>query len=576
MMISKFRPVFSLFLVTIIITTVFVMVLAFPTQHSVAQTENDFCAVILSEWREGRDVPNKHLEGATAVVDGKLYIFTGFETNSLVPGTIIDVYNPSTGIWETAASPLKKMPFAATHLQAAVDGQYVWFAGGFTGKHPGPPTDAVWRYDTLSDSWLKGPNLPEKRAAGFLVRVGRNLHYGGGLTFDRDTNMSNHWVLNIDNPDAGWQTLPALPDARNHLSGVELGGKLYAVGGQYFHDHNPIDLRIMHVFDPATSTWTRGKDLLFNRSHFEPGTTKIGGRFIIVGGRNNQIVGEGRLSEVTLFDPFRDRWRELRELPVDLIAPVASVIGDQIIVTAGGSNWNVPQRSTYLADISYDCTFEPTPSSPQGTATPIKTALTLLQPAEGQTIHSSEQIFEWQYLPGTTDYKIKFKGISLVYRAQRSLTPFDLVCTDISCSSAIKPLPALPNKEQILWRVIAKAPGIKGKSDWQHFFTSMPGAATLVEPQQDETLSPASPVFSWTPVSVASHYKLIVKDLQGNKVLKQVILAEEAYCNETLCSFNGRDGGLQLTVGQNYRWLVKAISSDGGVKSDVRNFQAAS
>jgi N-acetylneuraminic acid mutarotase len=573
MMVFKLRQILLILAVSFILGIFALMV---PGHSSSAQTENDFCAVVLSEWREGPQIPNKHLEGATALVDGKLYIFTGFETNTLVPGTIIDVYNPETGLWETTATPLKKIPFAATHLQAAVDGQYVWFAGGFTGKHPGPPSDSVWRYDTVNDSWLKGPNLPQKRAAGFFVRIGRVLHYGGGLSIDRDTNMSDHWALNIDNLAAGWQVLPSLPDARNHLSGVELEGKLYAVGGQYFHDHNPIDLQIMHIFDPATSTWTRGLDLLFNRSHFEPGTTKIGGRVIIVGGRNNQIVGEGRLSEVTLFDPFRNRWRELRELPVDLIAPVASVIGDQIIVTAGGSNWDIPQRDTYIADISYDCTPEPTTSAPLPTDTPVSQNLTLIQPSEGQTIHGGAQIFEWQALPDVTEYKIKFKGISMVYRAKKSFTPLDLVCSNSSCSIPLSALVPLPNKEQLLWRIIAKAPGVEGKSDWHHFFTSMPGITTLVAPENDFTLNPASPIFSWTPVAAATHFQLIVKDFEGNKVLKQTVAVADGICNETLCSVNGRNVGLQLTIGQNYRWKVKAISPDGGIKSETRSFRAIS
>jgi N-acetylneuraminic acid mutarotase len=567
---------FHAFFILIGILLTGILALIFPLHPSSAQTENDFCAVVLSEWRQGPDVPHKHLEGATAFVDGKLYIFTGFETNSLVPGTIIDVYNPETGVWETATKSLKKMPFASTHLQAAVDGQYVWFAGGFVGKHPGPTTDAVWRYDTVNDSWTKGPNLPAKRAAGFFARIDRKLHYGGGLIFDRDTTMPDHWELDIDNVDAGWKSLAPLPDARNHLSGVELEGKLYAIGGQYFHDHNPVDLRIMNIYDPVSGSWSRGPDLLFNRSHFEPGTTKLGGRVIIVGGRNNQIEGEGRLSQVTLYDPFRNRWRELRELPVDLIAPVASVMGDQIIVTAGGSNWNVPQRSTYLADISYDCTPEPTQSAPQATVTPVIQDLTLLQPLEGQVIHSSKQLFEWQTLPGSTEYKIKLKGVSTVYHGKQNFAPLDLICSGTSCSTALNTSVVMPNKEQILWRVIAKAPGVKGKSDWHHFLTEMPGAAVLVNPQVDATLSPASPVFTWTPVAAATHYKLIVKDLEGNNVLKQNITVGDATCTATLCSFNGRDGGLQLTVGQNYRWLVKAMSGDGTIKSETRKFRAAS
>lgn len=558
----------------LLLTAIFIMLL--PVQQSTAQDANEHCRVVLSQWRSGPEIPNKHLEAGTAVVGGKLYVFTGFDTNSLNTSKVVDVYNPATGKWETASKPLKQMPFAASHIQAAVDGQYVWFAGGFTGKHPGPTTDAVWRYDTASDSWMQGPKLPGKRAGGFLVRVGRTLHYGGGLINDRDTSMPNHWELNLDNIAAGWKSLPDLPDARNHLSGIAIKGRLYAIGGQHFHDHDPVDLKSMHIYDPETRTWTQGRDLLFHRSHFEPGTTQLGPRAIIVGGRNNRIVGQGRLSEVTVYDTIQQRWYELRELPVDLIAPVAAVLGDQLIVTGGGSNWDVPQTKTYIADISYDCSTQPTTTAPTPTPTAIKQKVSLYQPAEGQTIHTSQQVFEWGNLNGATEYKIKFKGANSTYRAKQTFKPLDLVCSNQRCSSVVNVSPRLPNKEQLLWRVIVKAPGVKGKSDWRPFNTRMPGKAALSQPADNGLLNPASPVFKWTPVPYATQYKLIVKDLDNNKVLKQSIKSGDGTCSGTVCSFNGRHGGIQLTIGQNYRWLVKSVSPDGKIKSEVWRFKVGS
>ena len=85
-----------------------------------------------------------------------------------------------------------------THLNPAIGGNTIWFAGGFKGKHPGPVTAEVWKYNVAADRWTEGPPLPERRAGGGLAVVGRTLHYVGGYKFDRDTNAGDHWSLSLD------------------------------------------------------------------------------------------------------------------------------------------------------------------------------------------------------------------------------------------------------------------------------------------------------------------------------------------------------------------------------------------
>jgi hypothetical protein len=142
-----------------------------------------------------------------------------------------------------------------SHIQAAVDGQTVWIAGGFIGKNPGAPSTNVWRYDTVNDLWYSGPALSAQRAAGLLVREGRKLHYIGGVSSDRDTSYASHWALNLDNLSEGWKSSTGLPNPSNHHSGAYI--------------------------DSGNRTVVAKADLPFPRSHFEPGT-------VIVGGRANQ------------------------------------------------------------------------------------------------------------------------------------------------------------------------------------------------------------------------------------------------------------------------------------------------
>ena len=145
------------------------------------------------EWKKAAPSPFARVESPTAVVDGKMYLFGGF-TDDLGASNELDVYDPANDSWTRK----KDMPTRLTHLNPAVDGKTVWFAGGFQGKHPGPASAEVWKYDVAADSWAAGPDLPERRASGGLAVVGGKLHYFGGYKADRDTNAADHWSLSLD------------------------------------------------------------------------------------------------------------------------------------------------------------------------------------------------------------------------------------------------------------------------------------------------------------------------------------------------------------------------------------------
>lgn len=321
--------------------------LALPAEATKVAPRLTTCPHTLSEWRTAAPAPAGHLEGASAVIDGRLYLFGGYESYPLVSSTRVDVYNPATNIWETEAAPRGPMPFATSHMQAALDGTDVWFAGGFVGNHPGPLTNEVWRYDSVNDQWWQGPSLPVKRASGAMAVYNGRLHYISGLR-DRQNDVPTHYVLDLRNPTI-WTTLAPLPRPRNHFQAVVIGGKIYVVGGQVGHDDNPVDVAQVDVYDPATGTWAVRAKMPAPRSHFEPATLKMGARIVGLGGRANTL-GQSAVGSVVQYHPPTNRWHTLGDLPVPLYESSAGFINDQLIVTAGGTNWNVFQSNTWIAD----------------------------------------------------------------------------------------------------------------------------------------------------------------------------------------------------------------------------------
>ncbi|WP_165795433.1 Kelch repeat-containing protein [Deinococcus koreensis] len=294
-------------------------------------------------WGARGAAPTTLYEGQGAAVGGRLYVFGGFDRN------LDGVPTATRAAWRFDASDnrwaaLKPAPQALTHAGTAVDGASIYVAGGFLGDHPGPETDQVWRYDTAADSWTALPPLPSPRGAGALVRLGRDLHFFGGVrrTPDgeyRDDN-AQHWVLPLDG--GSWREAAPLPNARNHLAGVALGGRIYAIGGQHGGNEARDNQSDVHAYDPATDAWTAVSPLPLPLSHIAASTTVWRGQIVVVGGVTNASGSgafEGREMETVLaYDPRSNRWSRLQPLPAPRQSSVADVIGDALVVSTGSTS----------------------------------------------------------------------------------------------------------------------------------------------------------------------------------------------------------------------------------------------
>lgn len=278
-------------------------------------------------WNEVSESQLAKVEAQSAKLGSKLYVFSGF-LEGLKITDVTEIYDVFTDTWSLGAP----IPTAVTHMGSVVVNQEIWIIGGFAGDHPGDATDKVQIYNTITDTWSDGPPLPVMRASGAAVVSGDKVHYFGGLLPDRVTDSGDHFVLDINNISAGWQAAAMLPDARNHLGGAAINGKIYAIGGQIGHDDGVKDLAFLDVYDPSSNTWSRLAELPSARSHFEPGTIVDDGKIIIVGGRKGSFFYDG----VTQYDPQTNTWSELCPLPEKNLAPAAKVFGDSLLVSNGG------------------------------------------------------------------------------------------------------------------------------------------------------------------------------------------------------------------------------------------------
>lgn len=283
-------------------------------------------------WTEQAPALQAVFEAQGAAVGGALYVFGGFDS-SLQTTAASQMYDLAANRW----SSVSDMPEQVTHGAVAVDGTIIYIAGGFVGPHPGPQTNHVWKYDTVARTWSLGPSLPEARGGGALVRQGRELHFFGGTERDlinRSVYLRDrpeHWVLRLDG-GAAWTNAAPMPNPRNHMAGVALGGLIYAIGGQHLGDEIAGNQSDVQAYDPTTNSWTARADMPRPAGHISSSTFVQNNRIMVIGGVTQ---GSLKAANVIEYDPSSNRWAELTPIPEARQSPVADAIGNQVVVTAG-------------------------------------------------------------------------------------------------------------------------------------------------------------------------------------------------------------------------------------------------
>ncbi|MEO6434184.1 MAG: kelch repeat-containing protein [Tepidisphaeraceae bacterium] len=293
-------------------------------------------------WKQVANAPQNKFEAMGKTIDGKLYVMGGYFSNSIETTAQVAVYDPAVDQWTTRGD----MPEKLTHSGTAGDFGYIYLAGGYVGDWLGratPVTRHVWRYDTASDTWTSMLPLPVGRSAGGLVRVGRKLHFFGGLDVHK-RDRAEHYVLDLRKPTK-WVEAAALPNPRNHLGSAEVGGKIYAIGGQHDLNEHTGNETAVHAYDVVTGAWSAVASLPRPISHQHNATFVLSGKVLSVGGSSNESHAQ---QDVLEYDPATNKWRTRGQLPVPLSATVADLLNGHLIVTGGSSQGSQPIPRTWI------------------------------------------------------------------------------------------------------------------------------------------------------------------------------------------------------------------------------------
>ncbi|MBP6443999.1 MAG: hypothetical protein KA267_08270 [Gemmatimonadales bacterium] len=291
------------------------------------------------QWERAEEVPHLRLDGATAVIGDTVYLLGGVGPGDTLSAiSTVDIFDPVTRRWSTGPA----LPSALSHIQAAVVGDStIWIAGGFLGKHGGPPTAGTWRLDRRLGQWVAGPSLPEARGGGALVALGDTLYYAGGWGADRSTDRGEVWQL-LPRATA-WRPRAAMPVARGDAAAVGRDGRVLLFGGQQSHDVTPVDLADAWAYDPRADRWTALPAMPATRSHATAAVVQWGDWVLIPGG--GDIAAGRRFSPDMLgYHVQRNVWRRLPELPLRLRGGNGWLRGDTLQLAGGAEVNNAPSN----------------------------------------------------------------------------------------------------------------------------------------------------------------------------------------------------------------------------------------
>ena len=181
-------------------------------------------------------------------------------------------------------------------------------------------------YDPESDSWQNVAPLPSRLDHIQGVELGGKIYYIGGLAGWPRPHADSVYVY--DPATDRFSTGARMPRGRGAGGVVTHDGRIYYAGG--LHDGRAVPW--FDAYDPQTDSWSQLPDLPRARDHFHAVVVK--GKLYAIGGRDSELGQE--ISETDVYDFETGTWRTgLASIPTPRGGFAAVAVGSEILVLGG-------------------------------------------------------------------------------------------------------------------------------------------------------------------------------------------------------------------------------------------------
>jgi N-acetylneuraminic acid mutarotase len=253
----------------------------------------------------------------SALLDGRIYTPGGLDAQGAA-SALVEVYDPSANRWGSAPP----MPEARHHHGVATAAGKLYVLGGYLpGPPPWRPSDAVFVFDLQSQSWSRGASMPAPRAAHTSVELGGKIYSIGGVQSDGVVGTNEVY----DPSTNSWTALAPMPTPREHLAAAAVGSRILVVGGRA-----PSNRHELEAYSPADDQWERLQDMPTARGGLA--AAALGDKLYAVGGEV-----PGVFSNTEQYDAATNTWRAMAGILTPRHGMGAVPMGDELYVIGGGT-----------------------------------------------------------------------------------------------------------------------------------------------------------------------------------------------------------------------------------------------
>jgi N-acetylneuraminic acid mutarotase len=246
------------------------------------------------------------------------------------------------------------MPRPAHHAALAAANGKIYVIGGFVvpEKTQIPvgaawePIDDVWEYDPAADSWKTLAPLPGKRGAAVAVEVGGKIYVIGGATTvegSKDPFFTFFGPCRVlatndvyDPATNKWESRRSMDVPRNHAFAGAVDGKIYVIGGRTGHALilSATNTDAVEEYSPVADMWSAPKERM-PTPRSGGGWGADGRRIYVAGGEvtTKELVGAFRAIEA--YEPATNSWIALPSMPVPRHGVAGAVIGNRFHLVSG-------------------------------------------------------------------------------------------------------------------------------------------------------------------------------------------------------------------------------------------------
>jgi hypothetical protein len=149
---------------------------------------------------------------------------------------------------------------------------------------------SLWAFDPKTGDWqMDLAMMPTEREHLSVVEAGGRLVAIGGRLV---SNLAG--VEAYDPATNAWATLPPMPTGRGGMAAGVIGDRIHTAGGE---DLTALSTYPNHeVLDLATMTWSRGPDLPTKRHGLA--SAVVDGRWYVIGGGRSAMLSVSDIVEV--------------------------------------------------------------------------------------------------------------------------------------------------------------------------------------------------------------------------------------------------------------------------------------